>query len=59
MDKISYSLGLSLGQQLRSSGVTTLTYADLAKGIQDMIEGNKPEVGFSEAQTLQIGRAHV
>ncbi len=52
MDKISYSLGLSLGQQLRSSGVTTLTYADLAKGIQDMIEGNKPEVGFSEAQTL-------
>ena len=50
MDKISYGLGLSIGQQFKSSGVTELVYADLAEGIQDMLEGNKPKVSFQEAQ---------
>ena len=50
MDKISYGLGLSLGQQLKSSGVKELAYADLAAGIQDMLEGNQPKVSFQEAQ---------
>ena len=50
MDKISYGLGLSLGQQLKASGVNELAYADLAAGIQDMLEGNQPKVSFQEAQ---------
>jgi len=50
MDKISYGLGLSLGQQLKASGVNELAYADLAAGIQDIMEGNKPQVSFQEAQ---------
>ena len=50
MDKISYGLGLSLGQQLKASGVNELAYADLAAGIQDILEGNKPQVSFQEAQ---------
>ncbi|MBQ7531672.1 MAG: FKBP-type peptidyl-prolyl cis-trans isomerase [Paludibacteraceae bacterium] len=50
MDKISYGLGLSLGQQLKSSGVNELAYADLAAGIQDILEGNKPQISFQEAQ---------
>ena len=50
LDKISYGLGLSLGQQLKSSGVKELAYADLAAGIQDMLEGNQPKVSFQEAQ---------
>ena len=49
MDKISYGLGLSLGQQLRASGVKELAYTDLAAGIQDMLEG-KPKISFQEAQ---------
>lgn len=52
MDKISYGLGLSLGQQLKSSGVKQLAYADLAQGIQDMLEGNKPQISFAEAQQV-------
>lgn len=50
MDKISYGLGLSLGQQLKASGVNELAYADLAAGIQDILEGNKPQISFQEAQ---------
>lgn len=50
MDKISYGLGLSIGQQMKSSGVKELAYADLAAGVQDMLEGNKPKVSFQEAQ---------
>ena len=52
MDKISYAIGLSMGQNLRSSGVTRLEYADLAKGIQDVLEGQKPQITYQEAQTI-------
>lgn len=50
MDKISYGLGLSIGQQFKSSGVKELDYANLAAGIQDMLEGNQPKISFQEAQ---------
>ena len=52
MDKISYAIGLSMGQNLRGSGVTQLDYADLAKGIQDVLEGQKPQISYQEAQTI-------
>ena len=52
MDKISYALGLSMGQQLLSSGVEKLNYADLAKGIEHVLEKQQPEIAFSEAQQL-------
>lgn len=55
MDKISYAIGLSMGQNLRSSGVTRLEYADLAKGIQNVLEGQKPQITYQEAQTI-LGR---
>ena len=38
MDKISYAIGLSMGQNLMGSGVTSLEYADLAAGIKDVLE---------------------
>lgn len=52
MDKISYGLGLSMGHNLLSSGVEKLNYADLAAGIQDVMEHNQPKISFQEAQTL-------
>ena len=42
MDKISYALGLSMGQQLLSSGVEKLNYADIAKGIEHVLEKQQP-----------------
>lgn len=52
MDKISYAIGLSMGQNLMSSGVKKMEYADLAKGIEDVLEGNKPQISFQEAQQV-------
>ena len=43
MEKISYALGLSLGNNLINSGISELDYAKLAKGIQDVLEQNQPE----------------
>ncbi len=52
MDKVSYALGLSLGNNLLGSGVNALNYAKLAKGIQDVMEQNAPEISYQEAQTI-------
>ena len=50
MEKVSYALGLSLGNNLLSSGINNLDFAKLAKGIQDVLEQNEPEISYQEAQ---------
>jgi FKBP-type peptidyl-prolyl cis-trans isomerase FklB len=52
MDKISYAIGLSMGQNLLGSGVTSLEYADLAAGIKDVLEKNQPQISYQEAQEV-------
>lgn len=52
MDKISYAIGLSMGQNLMGSGVTSLQYEDLAQGIQDVLEHKQPQISYQEAQTV-------
>ena len=52
MEKVSYALGLSLGNSLLGSGVKTLNYAKMAKGIQDVMEQNEPEISYQEAQIV-------
>jgi FKBP-type peptidyl-prolyl cis-trans isomerase FklB len=52
MDKVSYALGLSLGNNLLSSGINELNYAKLARGIQDVMENEKPEISYQEAQAI-------
>ena len=52
MDKLSYALGLSLGNNLKNSGVSGLDFAKLAKGIQDVYEGTTPEMTAQEAQAV-------
>lgn len=52
MDKLSYSLGIGIGSQLRDLGVTGLVTEDFAKAVEDVIAGNKPDVDEHEAQTL-------
>ena len=52
MDKISYAIGLSMGQNLMGSGVTSLDYADLAAGIKDVLEKNQPQISYQEAQQI-------
>lgn len=52
MDKVSYALGLSLGQNLASSGIKDLQMEDLVAGMQAIINKEKPAISFEEAQNV-------
>ena len=52
MEKVSYALGLSLGNNLLSSGIKSLNIEKLARGIQDVLEQKKPEITYQEAQEI-------
>ncbi|MDO9635080.1 MAG: FKBP-type peptidyl-prolyl cis-trans isomerase [Paludibacter sp.] len=52
MEKISYALGISLGNNLKNGGFTGLSYQKLADGIKDVIEGNQLEMSIQDAQTM-------
>ncbi len=56
MDKLSYALGLSIGQQLRSQlaqeGILNqVVVSDFAAAIADIVSGNPLQVSFEEAQS--------
>ena len=50
MDKFSYGLGMNIGQNLASMGVSTLAFADFVKGMQDVLSGKQTEITVAEAQ---------
>lgn len=52
MDKISYALGLSLGNNLKNSGFDQIQYSDLSKGMEDFMEGKELQMSVQEAQTI-------
>ena len=53
MNKISYALGLTIGQQMESMGIKdTLVMEDFAAGIQDMLQKNQFKISPQEAQQV-------
>ena len=52
MDKVSYALGLGIGQQLAQMGATDLNVDDLAQSIKDVLKGNELKVSHREAQQI-------
>jgi len=52
MDKVSYALGLGIGQQLAQMGASDLNIEDFAKAIKDVIAGNELAVQHREAQAI-------
>ncbi len=52
MDKVSYALGLGIGQQLLGMGGKELNIDDFAAAIKDIIAGREPALGAAEAQRL-------
>lgn len=52
MDKISYALGVSLGNNLKNSGFEGLDYQKLADGIRHVIQKEKLEMSIQEAQAI-------
>ena len=52
MDKISYALGLGIGQQLKSMNIENFSVEDFAKSVSDVIEGRQPAFSHQEAQAM-------
>lgn len=52
MDKVSYALGLGIGQQLAQMGATELNVDDFAQSIKDVLSGNELKVSHREAQQI-------
>lgn len=52
MDKISYALGLGIGQQLKSMNVENFSIEDFTKSIADVMEGKETAMTAREAQTM-------
>lgn len=52
MDKLSYALGLSMGNNFKSSGIQTLSVTDFANGVKAVYEGEKPEMTYDEAKLV-------
>lgn len=52
MDKVSYALGLSIGNNFQSSGIQNLQVEDFVKGLKDVLEGAKTEISYDEAKQV-------
>ena len=52
MDKLSYALGLGIGQQLAQMGASDISAEDFAQAIKDVLEGKELKVSHREAQTI-------
>ena len=52
MDKISYALGLGIGQQLKSMNIENFNVQDFMQSICDVLTDTEPAMSHREAQTL-------
>ena len=52
MDKVSYALGLGIGQQLAQMGAQDLNIDDFAQAIKDVISGSELKIQHREAQQI-------
>ena len=50
LDRISYALGLSMGNNFRSSGIEKSDVADFADGVAAVFSGEKPRMTYDEAK---------
>ena len=50
LDRISYALGLSMGNNFKGSGIETLNISDFADGVAAVYEGIKPKMSYDEAK---------
>ena len=52
MDKLSYALGLSMGENFKGSGVDKINVSDFAAALQAVYAGEKPEMTYDEAKQV-------
>ena len=52
MDKISYALGLGIGQQIKSMNIENFSIEDFTRSISDVIKGKQTAFSSREAQIM-------
>ena len=52
MNKVSYALGLSIGQNFRASGFDEINLDDFLSGVRDVLEGSGPQMTYDEAKVV-------
>lgn len=50
LDRLSYALGLSMGNNFRSSGIETINVQDFADGVAAVFYGDKPKMSYDDAK---------
>ena len=50
LDRISYALGLSMGNNFRSSGIEKINVKDFADGVAAVFSGETPKMTYDEAK---------
>lgn len=51
-DKISYALGLSMGNNFRASGINEINVQDFADGVASVFYGSTPKMTYDEAKEV-------
>lgn len=52
MDKVSYALGLSIGNNFQNSGIKELNIEDFVKGLSDVLNETQPAITYDEAKQV-------
>lgn len=52
MDKLSYALGMSMGNNFKSSGIEKINSNDFAAGVAAVYDGEKPQMTYDEAKKI-------
>ena len=52
MDKVSYALGLSIGNNFQNSGIKDLQVEDFVQGLNDVLTESKPALSYDEAKQV-------
>lgn len=52
MDKVSYALGLSIGQNFKSSGFEGIVAEDFLQGLNAILRDEEPQMTFDEAKEV-------
>lgn len=52
MDKVSYALGLSIGNNFQNSGIKCLQVEDFVQGLSDVLNEKQPAISYDEAKKV-------
>lgn len=52
IDRLSYALGLSMGNNFRASGIESINVSDFAAGVAAVYNGEQPQMTYQEAKGI-------